>query len=443
MKTTSASSSQIVSELPLTLCSDSEYSFQRITRSEVTYGTHSLHKYPAKFIPQIPKWALQYDPDTPSQRILDPFCGSGTTLVEAGLTGAFAVGIDISPLAVVISRAKCSVIDRTDEELWHHLANILEEAQRLKAHYVKEFTVSKGLHCLGVHFTWANWFKPESIAGLVAIRDVLVRSSDACEDLKYLALAVLSSVTKACSYLNEDQIKVRFDHEKTPKDPFNSFRKAFITSAFTQREVGKSFSAAGAQLESHIASASTTMKVDYSFDRIITSPPYINAIDYTMAHKYNLFVLGLLPPEEFKLHCRAYIGVTERAVRAQDLKNPPACSSKSVKAIVRMLTHLGTPTALNRAYVLAQYFNGMENALIEGYRLLNKRGLYFLVVGESNRICNHLIPTADLLQEIAHDIGFTTEVRFFHVLANRSSMRLNRSITGGSIIRERIYVFRK
>lgn len=176
---------------------------------------------------------------------------------------------------------------------------------------------------------------------------------------------------------------------------------------------------------------------------MITSPPYINAVDYTMAHKYNLFVLGLLPPDEFKAHCRDYIGVTERAVRSGDMACMPPCPTNSVQSVVHSLQALDTPTSRNRAYCVAQYFDGMGKALAEGYRLLDDGGLYFLVVGESNRICNILVPTADLLEEIANDVGFVTELRFFHVLANRSSMRLNRSATGGSIARERIYVFRK
>lgn len=432
----------VVRELPLSVTSEQQYSFARLARTDVTMGTHGLHKYPAKFIPQIPRWALQYDNRTPARRILDPFCGSGTTLVEAGLRGADAVGVDISPLAIAISRAKCSRINLSDDSLDRTVDTLLAQAKGYLRQYTKEFESARGASCRGMHFTWANWFEPHAIAGLVAIRDAIA-NTDEIEDVKDLALATLSSVTKACSYLNEDQIKVRFDGEKNLAEPFRAFRDAFLSASAAQREVGRKFDASRASLETHLGSASAVPLEAGCFDRVITSPPYINAVDYTMAHKYNLFVLGLLPPDEFKAHCRDYIGITERAVRSEDMARMPLCPTTSVQSVVSSLQALDTPTSRNRAYVVAQYFDGMASALAEGYRLLDDGGLYFLVVGESNRICNLLVPTADLLEEIANEIGFETELRFFHVLANRSSMRLNRSSTGGSIARERIYVFRK
>ena len=67
-----------------------------------TYLTHNFHTYPAKFIPQIPKStikALTREGDI----ILDPFCGCGTTLVEANLLNRRAIGVDLTPIATLVS----------------------------------------------------------------------------------------------------------------------------------------------------------------------------------------------------------------------------------------------------------------------------------------------------------------------------------------------------
>src|SRR4051794_8422692 len=69
----------IVEELPTEPISEGHYSFLRLNRKEVTELNHGLHKYPAKFIPQLPRWALSYASSRRREVVLDPFCGSGTT----------------------------------------------------------------------------------------------------------------------------------------------------------------------------------------------------------------------------------------------------------------------------------------------------------------------------------------------------------------------------
>ena len=59
--------------------------------------THGLHRFPGKFIPQIPRYLLR-NYLTKDSRILDPFCGSGTTLIEACVAGHDCIGCDIDPL---------------------------------------------------------------------------------------------------------------------------------------------------------------------------------------------------------------------------------------------------------------------------------------------------------------------------------------------------------
>src|ERR1043166_7454846 len=69
-------------------------------------GTHGLHPYPAKFIPQIPRQLIAELAPRDGSIVLDPFCGSGTTLVEAQAAGLPAFGIDSHPLATLIARVK-------------------------------------------------------------------------------------------------------------------------------------------------------------------------------------------------------------------------------------------------------------------------------------------------------------------------------------------------
>src|SRR6266496_3536378 len=76
--------------------------------SNTTTLTHALHRFPAKYIPQVPRWALSEFADERSV-VLDPFMGSGTTLVEGLCHVAQTNGVDIDPLARLISQAKTEI----------------------------------------------------------------------------------------------------------------------------------------------------------------------------------------------------------------------------------------------------------------------------------------------------------------------------------------------
>src|SRR5437588_1133351 len=74
------------------------------------YATHGLHAFAAKCPPPLVRWAVERFSE-PGDRVLDPMCGSGTTLVEATLRGRVPLGIDIDPLARLVSATKATLID--------------------------------------------------------------------------------------------------------------------------------------------------------------------------------------------------------------------------------------------------------------------------------------------------------------------------------------------
>ena len=74
-------------------------------QSPVVGLTHGFYKYPARFAPQLARALIERFTE-PGDVVLDPFCGGGTSLVEAAALGRRAVGLDISPLAVFLARVK-------------------------------------------------------------------------------------------------------------------------------------------------------------------------------------------------------------------------------------------------------------------------------------------------------------------------------------------------
>jgi len=92
------------------LSPDESWSFRGAGRAEIHAFSHNYHRYPAKFIPQLVRRLIsKYAPDK-GGRILDPFGGCGTTLVEAKLMGHESIGFDINPVAKLITQTKTTAI---------------------------------------------------------------------------------------------------------------------------------------------------------------------------------------------------------------------------------------------------------------------------------------------------------------------------------------------
>ncbi len=102
------------------IASGDEWNFH----SEETKGhLHSLHPYPAKFIPQIPRRAIRLW-TKPGDLVYDPFNGCGTSVLEASLAGRHAVGTDNNAVAILASVAKTAAYSNADLEA---LRGFLEE----------------------------------------------------------------------------------------------------------------------------------------------------------------------------------------------------------------------------------------------------------------------------------------------------------------------------
>lgn len=110
-----------------TLCCDQQEFMKLITNVEdSTYLTHNYHPWAAKFIPQIPRYFIdKYS--KPNDLIFDPFCGSGTTLVEAILAHRNGIGNDLNYIASLISKAKTKPLNSNQIEIitkWKNQLNL-------------------------------------------------------------------------------------------------------------------------------------------------------------------------------------------------------------------------------------------------------------------------------------------------------------------------------
>lgn len=95
-------------------------------RKNNSCAAHNFHSFPAKFPPQLPLEFIR-DLTDPNDVVLDPMMGSGTTVLEAYLTGRKAIGFDIDPLAIMISTVKTTPLK--EDELIKFYHEILKNAK--------------------------------------------------------------------------------------------------------------------------------------------------------------------------------------------------------------------------------------------------------------------------------------------------------------------------
>lgn len=244
------------------------------------YLTHNIHPYPAKFIPQIPREIIARLTE-PGAWVLDPFCGSGTSLAEAALLGRNCVGTDINPLSCKISRAKAIAL--TASQLTA-ADSILQEVSDVELNSKLKISVPR-------FFGLNKWFSDTSQTELAQILGVIQQVKDAALR-NFLEVVFSAIVVKASNQESDTRYKAI---EKNIKA--GDVRKMYCLKLRDAIARARDFSGAvdsciGVnvwQLDSTSENAPSGAK----FDLAITSPPYMNSYDYYLYHKHRMNWLGL------------------------------------------------------------------------------------------------------------------------------------------------------
>lgn len=410
-------------------------SILNIVTRDVNTHTHGFHKYPAKFIPHIPKWAItKYLNGNKDNNILDPFCGSGTTLVEGVLAGYNTIGVDIDPLSAMISKVKTTRLDE-------------KELKNISEWLVKELkTKKKGIFKPDCE-TIEHWFTKDAISKLSIIRTLINQipekfgDNKKVKDIQDLLLICFSSIIRKVSNADDESQKTYVSHTKI-KEP-KEVNSLFLSQLdlFVDRAIKFSATTSSKTKSKIIVSSSADslekklkgMKIDLA----VTSPPYIKAIDYIYNQMVELFWIGDLfqmqtqtKQNEKKTH---YIG--NKQISKVEFKNyTPYNTILSIEKLDEKLKKVYDTDEKNghkHSYVAFKYFAEMEKHFLEMSKCLTTGTHYVLVVGDSN-VSDVFFDTASFLIEIAERNGFRITNKWGYKIKNRF-MRFNRKGRGGII----------
>ena len=329
-----------------------------------TKHVHRLHPYLGKYIPQLVEELFRRHVPRPG-RVLDPFAGSGTTLVQALETGLDSVGVDIASFNCLLTRVKTR----------EHNPFVLERDLR---DALARFERGDGTKSGATPYLRA-WFAPQARADLIRFRS-LVGDYESADVLRVI-LARAARSARLTTHFDLDfprapQTEPYWCHkhkrECRPIERAEHFLRRYTLDTLARL---KDFAHVRKRRESVVIHGDTR-DVDLAgpFDAVVTSPPYPGLIDYHEQHRYAYELLGL-----------------------DDLRE------REIGAAAR-----GTSKT-----ALAAYSDGIIGVLAACRAALKPRGRIVIVVNDRR----------DLYPEILEGAGLTLEQRYQRHVNRRTGRR--------------------
>lgn len=283
------------------MCTNSgDWDFSGTTWKDTQCLTHGFHPYTAKFIPQIPRRLIEMYAPKSEDKILDPFCGSGTTLVEAKLAGRPSMGVDINPLAIMISKAKTRPITEAQIE------GFMSWLHELKTEEVSKFRALK------VYFSDdRDWFRGDVLGQIEVVLEKIKEIEDF--DTRNSVRVALSSILKGVSNARMDRViptlprqPAYIDHKHYRRvvnnlsREINVFARLFLKLKRMQSRL-RLFLSKATNARAFVvlgdARRLDELKSDFlrkeSIKLVVTSPPYWSAFDYGKMHKLSIELFKL------------------------------------------------------------------------------------------------------------------------------------------------------
>lgn len=415
--------------------------------------THYLFRYPAKFHPPIARLLVgRYTKS--GQTVLDPFCGSGSLLVEAMVGERRSIGVDVDPLAVFVSRIKTTRfqprllkasldsikdavagVSRGDKEYAHRMFNDISEDHYRRSIRNERLTIPEIPNLI-------HWFRRYVIVDLARMLARIdgVAIPDTHRDFFRL---VFASIIRNSS--NADPVPVSglevTSHMKNRDalgrlvNPVELFVKAADKAVRAATEfTGATRGSAGARIRQGDA-RELLSHVRERVDAVITSPPYHNAVDYYRRHQLEMYWLGLTNSQAKRLQLRSrYIGrsrIPNRDMIAFDTEKLPPLA-ELWDARIRA-------TEPRRANDLKHYVLSMAEFFAELKGVMAPGAPAVFVVGHSQWNGTQL-PTTQLFSEAAAP-RFELIDKYSYPVKNRYMSYARRN--GASIDEEHVLVFKR
>ncbi len=330
---------------------------------KLSYLVHSDYRYYGKFPSVVAGQILeQLPPPSPDHYVLDNFCGSGTTLVEAKLRNIKSFGIDISWLSVLASNVKSrrNNTDRIKLEL-HKLIDWFESNR-------KKYSTLDDNFC-------NKWFSSDAARDLNVIQKYLLKlqPSDEKDFLLIAYLAIIRRVSKA----HDGEVRPHINKDKKSRDVISALSKKVNDMCANHNDYSQHIS--GDCISECYLGDNLNLPKKFNDKKcylIISHPPYLNSFNYSPVYSLE-FYWGSPFEKEYSEN--------KEKLHISELKAHPANES-----------------------ITERYFEHLNNCYLESFRIQERGGYLAIVIGDCTR-SGELIPVVNRTIKIVENIGYSIE----------------------------------
>jgi len=364
--------------------------------------------------------------------VLDPFCGSGTTLVSSNLFGLNAVGIDTNPLMCLVSEVKTTWdidVERLKEVYKETSKKFIKLASNLENYNFKNDFLKK------MPKRELNQWMSQKMQKEVSLMKDLINEIDDGK-IKKLFLVMLGKSAFDASYVALCPGTTFYPYRQ--KEPFfNVFCKKII-QVYNDLKLIQKFDTYG---KTKIFNKSTTEVSSFidedSIDFIITSPPYPNDLEYTRQTRLELYLLDFVKNmEDVQKLKKTMIKSSTKLIYKKDNYSEYVKNFSSVQDVAMHVEKalFAKNWGFDYPRMIREYFGEMYVCLKEFYKVMKKASYNLQVVGDQT-YKNIVIPVGRIFVEMAKDIGYAD--------AHIELFRTRRSTTHNIPLPEEIVVIKK
>ncbi len=383
-------------------------------------AAHDWYRFVLSYPPHLVRHYLDRFGLTPESCVLDPFCGTGTTLVESLKLGIPAVGIEAHPMTHFASTVKTTWSPNPDGLLAHAMMVGEIAAARLLAEGIDDgvLTVTDGdalyrtLPPDSLKLLLTNSISPRPLHKVLVLRDVLAEHADPRyhgHERLALARALVTGIGN-----------LHFGPEVGVGPPATDAHviAPWLANVRTMRDDLVQLQEAGldripAQVEHADARTLRQVLAPESIDAVICSPPYPNEKDYTRTTRLESVLLGFISNRaDLQQVKRGLVRSNSRTVYKGDTDDRYVDAHPEVERIANEIEarrlELGKTSGFERMYprVTRLYFGGMARHLADLRPLLRPGAHLAYVVGDQASFLRVMIRTGQLLADIGERLGY-------------------------------------
>ena len=414
----------------------SQYKMERPKNSAKSwssdYGTHGFHRYVGRFPSHLIRAIINYFGANSNDVILDPFCGSGTTLVEARMLGTKGIGIEISPLSAMMSRVKSQFPNNGLQ-----VSALLTELSLFYNKTWQEFVCGRSFESIPIDEilnrdgnsipSFPNverWFTKEALLGTSILVEYIMQKEGYIRDFLTIALS-----SKMRSIGNVDVDVVRAEYRKEPRKDVDVLK--LVTKQIQKMSLAindtlhacKSTISNSTDIEVIEGSVTDVLLPPKSISFIITSPPYgVESLSYLRTHLLSFRALeSILGVDPYNFG-EGIIGSEYLDGNIPDIESflvsSASCTYNSYFGA--LLDAANSAIEEKRIMMMMSFFEDMYTVIRRFDYWLTNHGKIAFIIG-NKKIGDSIIPTDTIIIEIFEHFGFVLEDTIGHKLKTNNS----------------------